>query len=195
MQRLTGFEPPQDVADRLLGGRTQSTIQEVCAAEIAWTLRQFDERTRFAVWVFGDDVLRWGRGLVPATPSNADSAAGYVRGHTPAGETNFHGALAAALGLDEAGPDSASFAPGPDTITFLTDGTATSGELTDPEAYLVLEARGKDNPQWQFSLARFNGHCSMRAIHDDKEVWKAELLSTPVILNPKKPYFAIRTDR
>ena len=127
------FTLPQDVADRVLGGRTKTTIQEACSAEIAWTLRQFDERTRFTVWVFDDDVLRWGSGLVPATRTNADSAAGWVRGRTPDGETDFHGALCAALGFDEANPWTPSLGSGPDTITFLTDGTPTTGEITDAD--------------------------------------------------------------
>lgn len=127
------FTLPQDVADRILGGRTKSTVQEASAAEIGWTLRQLDDRTRFTMWAFGDDVLRWGSGLVPATASNADSAAGWAKAHTPAGETNFHGALKAALGIDEADPWSAALPSGPDTITFLTDGTPTSGEITDAD--------------------------------------------------------------
>lgn len=69
------------------------------------------------------------------------------------------------------------------------------GETTDPEAFLVLEVRGKNNPEWQYALVRFNGHCSLRALHSDKEVWKADLLPLSVILNPKKAYFSIRSDR
>jgi hypothetical protein len=131
------FTPPQDVAARLIPGKTSSTIPELQAAEIAWTLRQCDERTRFTVWAFSDDVFRWQSGLVPATAGNVDSAAGFVRNRTPDGETDFHAALRAALGYDATDRWSASLPEGPDTITFVTDGTATTGELTDPDALLA----------------------------------------------------------
>ena len=70
----------------------------------------------------------------------------------------------------------------------------SQGELTDPETFLMLEARGKE-PQWQFALVRFNGNCSLRALHRDMEVWKVERLPIQVNLDPKKAYFAIRSDR
>jgi hypothetical protein len=70
------------------------------------------------------------------------------------------------------------------------------GETTDPEAFLVLEARGgKEKAEWQYDLVRFNGHCALRALHNDKEVWKVDFLPLNVILSPKRAYFSIRADR
>ena len=64
---------------------------------------------------------------------------------------------------------------------------------TDPEAFLLIEARkGADGPEWQFAFARFNGHCSLRALRGDREVWQAELLDVKVITDPKQPYFGLR---
>jgi hypothetical protein len=58
---------------------------------------------------------------------------------------------------------------------------------TDPEAFLMIEARGKkDEGQWQFAFVRFNGNCSFRAVRNDKEVWRVERLSLKVIGAPDR---------
>jgi hypothetical protein len=49
---------------------------------------------------------------------------------TPDGETNFHGALKAALGLHEGSTLDPDLGPMPDTVFFLTDGRPTRGEIT-----------------------------------------------------------------
>jgi hypothetical protein len=42
---------------------------------------------------------------------------------------------------------------------------------TDPEVFLLLEARhSKDTPRWQFGLARMNND-SLAVTHHDQEVW------------------------
>jgi hypothetical protein len=131
------FQPPEELAPRLLGGKPTGTIQTACQGEIAATLRSLDSRTQIAMWVFSDAVLKWNAGaLVPATPGNVDSAIGFVRGRSPAGETNFHAALRAALGYDETDPWATRLPGGPDTVTFLTDGSPTVGEITEPEVVL-----------------------------------------------------------
>jgi hypothetical protein len=64
---------------------------------------------------------------------------------------------------------------------------------TDPDAFLIIEARGKkDDVEWQFAFARFNGSCSLRAFQKDKEVWLAERLPSKTIGDPKQPYFNFR---
>ena len=64
---------------------------------------------------------------------------------------------------------------------------------TDPETFLLLEARGqKDDLQWQFAFARFNGNCAIRAVHDDKEVWQVSRLSLKENTDAKQPYYGLR---
>jgi hypothetical protein len=64
---------------------------------------------------------------------------------------------------------------------------------TDPEAFLMIEARkGQNGVEWQYTFARFNGHCSLRAERDGREVWKVDALSTKVNTDPKQPYYGLR---
>jgi hypothetical protein len=60
-----------------------------------------------------------------------------------------------------------------------TAGPAVDGAIfafavaTDPEALLILEARGSDNLRWEFALARFH-FVTLTAQLGGKEVWRAE---------------------
>jgi hypothetical protein len=64
---------------------------------------------------------------------------------------------------------------------------------TDPDAFLLLEARGKkDDVEWQYAFARFNGSCALRAVLKDKEVWQVDRLPGKTISDPKQPYFNFR---
>lgn len=76
----------------------------------------------------------------------------------------------------------------------VTDGALFAySKGTDPEAFLMVEARGKgDAGQWEFALARFNGNCSIRAVYAEKEVWRVERLPLKTNLDPKEPYFGLR---
>jgi hypothetical protein len=60
----------------------------------------------------------------------------------------------------------------------------------DPDAFLMLEARGKkDDGEWEFAFARFNGSCKLRAVLKDKAVWEVERLSGKTLSDRKQPYF------
>lgn len=76
----------------------------------------------------------------------------------------------------------------------VTDGTLFAySKGTDPETFLVLEARGeKDVTEWQFAFVRFNGNCSLRAVRAEKEVWRVERLPLKVNTDPKQPYYGLR---
>jgi hypothetical protein len=64
---------------------------------------------------------------------------------------------------------------------------------TDPDAFLMLEARkGSGGMEWQYVFIRFCGHCSLRAMRDDREVWQVDKLPTNVNTDPKQPYFGLR---
>jgi hypothetical protein len=45
---------------------------------------------------------------------------------------------------------------------------------TDPELFLLIEARGKDaaNARWQFAAARMTNQAELRLRHQDKRVWE-----------------------
>jgi hypothetical protein len=63
----------------------------------------------------------------------------------------------------------------------------------DPDAFLMIEARGKkDDAEWQFAFARFNGSCRLRAVLKDNEVWQVDRLPSKTIADPKQPYFNFR---
>jgi hypothetical protein len=50
---------------------------------------------------------------------------------------------------------------------------------TDSDAFLLIEARGKkDDVEWQFAFARFNGSCALRADLKNKEVWQVDSFPT-----------------
>ena len=133
---LRNFTPTEGTVRRLgIEGRAM-TIFSLCQEEIARSLKSLDPRTRIQVVAFGTDVFRWNRDMVSATSSNVDSAIGFVRARSPAGETNFHGALRAALDMEDVDSWGTGFRDGPDTLTFLTDGSPTVGDITDPDVLL-----------------------------------------------------------
>jgi hypothetical protein len=49
---------------------------------------------------------------------------------------------------------------------------------TDPEIFLLIEARGKDTAtaRWQFAATRMTNMAELRLRHQEKRVWEAELL-------------------
>ena len=62
-----------------------------------------------------------------------------------------------------------------------TDADVTDGALfayvctvgTDPELFLLVEARGTDaGPRWHYALARFS-HCKLTASYKETQVWQA----------------------
>lgn len=64
---------------------------------------------------------------------------------------------------------------------------------TDPDAVLLIEARGKgDGLRWEYAFARLNGYCALKGKHKDAEVWAAERQSHAVNTDPKQTYFVLR---
>lgn len=79
----------------------------------------------------------------------------------------------------------------------LTDGAMfVYSRGTDPEVFLLIEAREKkkDEVEWQFAFVRFVGHATLWAVRAEKEVWRAEKLSTQTNTDPKQPYFGLRKE-
>jgi hypothetical protein len=113
-----------------------ATISEICRGEAAASIQALDPRAFFQVIAFGSEVRRWENAMAPATETNKRSATTFANALQPAGETNFYGALCAALDLDAGALASPDFRNTPDTMVFLTDGTPTVGEITDPDTLL-----------------------------------------------------------
>jgi len=59
---------------------------------------------------------------------------------------------------------------------------------TDPELFLLLEARDEgDNQEWQFAVARMNS-VGLDLRYREREVWKAEVLASSDVYRHKQPY-------
>jgi hypothetical protein len=63
---------------------------------------------------------------------------------------------------------------------------------TDPEAILMIEARGKTEAEWQFAFGRMNGNCSFMASWKDQSVWEVRRLPGTTVYDRKQPYFCYR---
>src|SRR5262249_17414206 len=60
---------------------------------------------------------------------------------------------------------------------------------TDPEIFVLIEARGKDaaSARWQYAVTRMTSselHLRLR----DKEVWAAEIIRGRQVTDPERPY-------
>jgi hypothetical protein len=71
----------------------------------------------------------------------------------------------------------------------LTGGLFTLVRGTDPEIFLLIEARGKDaaSARWQYAVTRMTSS-ALRLRLRDKEVWAAEILRGRQVTDPERPY-------
>jgi hypothetical protein len=71
----------------------------------------------------------------------------------------------------------------------VTGGLFTLVHGTDPEIFVLIEARGKDaaNVRWQYAVTRMTGS-ALRLRLRDKEVWTAEMLTTREATDHELPY-------
>jgi hypothetical protein len=60
---------------------------------------------------------------------------------------------------------------------------------TDPEIFVLIEARGEDaaSSRWQFAVTRMNS-VQMRLRHKDQQVWAVENLSTKEVYDHERVY-------
>ena len=132
------IEPEQ--ARRLGDIPTQGRRMDIARAALLDSLRRLDPRTRFRLVFFDSAVDVWNERMVAANAPNQAAARSAIERLEPRGETNFHGAIRAALGLHEKSIDDARLEDAPDTVFFLTDGRPTKGEITAmPELISWLE--------------------------------------------------------
>lgn len=74
----------------------------------------------------------------------------------------------------------------------ITDGAIfVYVEGTDPEAYLLLEAAGREEPAWRFAFARMNlvefwGH------HKGQMIWHVAPVTWDTVFEKQEPYFIVR---
>lgn len=64
-------------------------------------------------------------------------------------------------------------------------------EVTDPEAFLILEATAGDKPEWQFAFARMN-IVPFKAFYKDSLVWSVDDISWDAVFDGQEPYAIIR---
>jgi HEAT repeat protein len=120
---------PEDIK-RLGDLPAEGTRDQIAKKALLDTISRLDPRTKLRIVMFNTDVKVWKRDMQPATPANRAAAESALGNALPDGETNFHGALKAALGLHGRPTTSAKLEDIPDTVYFLTDGRPTKGEIT-----------------------------------------------------------------
>ena len=71
----------------------------------------------------------------------------------------------------------------------LLDGALfTLVQGTDPEMFLLLEARGaKDSPRWMFAATRMNG-VGFQLRYNDREIWATEIMPWKDISSHREVY-------
>jgi len=127
------FDPDESTQKLLHKKYEHATIFEIAAEEVAASVEALDPRSHVNLVAFGSEVRRWQKSMVPADSSNKQSARNFVHSYSADGETNFYDALRAALEADDEALASADLRDTLDTMVFLTDGTPTKGEITDPD--------------------------------------------------------------
>ena len=69
--------------------------------------------------------------------------------------------------------------------------TTVGFEGTDPEAYLLIEAREGDDPHWEFAFARMN-IVKFTGAYKGEVVWEVEEVSWDEVFDRQEPYAIIR---
>ena len=117
-------------AKKLGGIPAQGTRMHIAQEAIIDSLKRLDPRTEFDIIFFETRVTPWRQRLVRANKGNVANATNAVLQRIPVNETNFYGALKAALGLHAKPTTNPRLDAMPDTVFFLTDGRPTQGEIT-----------------------------------------------------------------
>ena len=146
--------------DRFADGEYPSWARiDIVKTELARTVEGLEPHVKFGIIAFATDMKRWKKKLVPANVINRESALDFVKKLEPlgggskvalanaglagaanleAGKTNTYGALATALGMDDAGKYSKEeYLSDVDTIFFLSDGRPTHGKYIDTKDILA----------------------------------------------------------
>ncbi len=130
------FTPDPAAAKALSREYTGTNKLSIMKQEVAQALAGLDPRSHFNLIVFGTQIRSFKQNPVPASAGNIEQATGFLRSLSAQGETNYYDALKAALDLGDAPDTNADFKATPDTITFLTDGQPTKGDILDADVIL-----------------------------------------------------------
>ena len=106
---------------------------ESAKRELTRVVESLPETTRFNLVTFGSDVHAWEDRVQVASKRLVEKAVKFIARQTPHGGTSTHDALVKAFDVPK-GAKSAEIA---DTIVFLSDGSPSEGEVTDPDAILA----------------------------------------------------------
>jgi HEAT repeat protein len=141
--------------------------------EIEASLRALDPRVRFNLYFFRTGASVWKNNLLPASPSNVNSAVNRITAEEPRpprrsrpGEriaptahlyqTNYVDVFRLVFGVKR-GTNPATLADTPDTIYFLTDGKPTAGDIRDPDTLLSWFAERNQFARLKVNVITF-GH-------------------------------------
>ena len=102
--------------------------------ELIGAVYNLPDKAVFNVILFNHAVIPWNPKIVEATNTNRKKLEKFVNASRPTGLTNIHDALHKGFMMALRSYER----PEVDTIFFLTDGTPTSGRVTDPEAILDM---------------------------------------------------------
>ncbi len=102
--------------------------------ELVGAVYNLPQKAVFNVILFNHAVIPWNPKVVEATNTNRKKLENFVKSSEPTGLTNIHDALHAGFMMALRSYER----PEVDTIFFLTDGTPTSGRVTDPKAILDM---------------------------------------------------------
>jgi HEAT repeat protein len=133
---LENFTPEAAAAKAVGLSGTGRDKLDICKEQVSLAIAGLDPRSHFNIVTFGTAIRSFHDEPVSATPGNKDEANGFLRSLVGAGETNYYNALKAALDIGDDPDVNPSFKATPDTITFLTDGEPTKGDILDADVIL-----------------------------------------------------------
>jgi hypothetical protein len=133
---LQMFTPDPSAAKALSREYVASDKLSICKQEVEQALRGLDPRAHFNLISFGTQIKSFEQNPVAASEGNIDRCVSYMKALPGAGETNYYDALKAALDIGDNPDTNENFRATPDTITFLTDGEPTKGDILDADTIL-----------------------------------------------------------
>jgi hypothetical protein len=150
------FSGSMEASFTLSNNQTVNRLQFV-TYELAKAMKIVPSDTRIDLVMFSTNVDYWKGKLVPATDNAKAEALVFESRFKPEGATNIYGAL-----------KNAFEDPKVETIYFLTDGTPTSGDVTDESSILSAVAQWNQGRNVRihtcsFVMGNFSGDDKMRS--------------------------------
>jgi HEAT repeat protein len=133
---LESFEPDPAAAAKLGFAPGVRSKLEICKEEVVRAFSGLDPRAHFNIVSFGTQIRAFRPQPVQASPGNVAEAKDHLERLQGDGETNYYDALRTALEIGEEPDTDPDLKSTPDTITFLTDGEPTRGDILDADTIL-----------------------------------------------------------